>query len=430
MGLLDRAKRMMQGGPAAATSRVQSYRVACPEGHVLHGHRTEGYQALRCPECNAGIFVLPRSPLPEPVAPKSAAPARRRAEPAMADDLVLADPPSPAEIARARAEHAASRGPAPVEPPVAEPDAEIEWVDEVEEYPGATGGQGTRATPEATRPKPKKAGPAGPKKPWPKAPEPIPTGMIAVEEPSGFVEWAKRNKNGLIFAAVVLVVAMTVAWRVRQRRLEDLPRVVEAGRVEGLAKLDEGDFAAAKQLLARAASAVKDLGGEIEGADDVVRGAREAALLADFKGESLGALVEEAAKYNPPDAWPAHFDAIYKGRSTVLMGEVLAVSDSDKADSTYVVDQPIYYGNGPVPAGSGRLDLAGFQLLEQARPNVGDIVTFGARLEAIRFDTGKGEWVVKLVPDSGAFITHAKALGRLPGWDADALAAEAKEVGP
>ncbi len=439
MGLFDRAKKMMQGPAAMGPSRAQSYRVACPEGHVLHGHRTEGYQALRCPECNEGIFVLPRSPLPEPATPKSGAPARRRVEPVMGDELMLAEPPSPTEVARARADHAATRPkPAPPAPSPAdaEPEAEVEWVDEAEdevgEGPDVAERQAAPAAPAPTRPRPKKAGPAAPRKPRPKAPEPepVPAGMIRVEEPAGFAEWARRNKNPLIFAAVVLVVGMTVAWRVRQRRIEDLPKVVEIGRVEGLAKLDDGDVSGAKQLLARAAAAVKDLGGEIEGAEEIVRGAREAALLADCKGESLGAIVEEATKYNPPDAWPAHFDALYKGRSTIIMGEVLALPDPDKPGSAYVVDQPIHFGNGPIPAGGGRLDLSGFRLLEQARPNLKDVVTFGARLKAVRFDPGKSEWVVELEPDSGAFITHARALAHWGGWDEDARAADEKEVGP
>lgn len=420
MGLFDRAKKVLQGRPIAGPARAESYRVACPEGHVLHGSRTDGYQALRCPECDAGIFVLPRSPLPEPVPPKSGAPARRRAEPAMADELVLADPPSPAEIARARTEHAASRGHPVAEPEPApadvEPEAEIEWVDEVED--GAT----SEPPPAEVRPRKAKPRPSAPaKKAAPMAPEtePVPAGMIAVEERPTFAEWAGRHKNPLIFTAVILIVVATVAMRLRQRRIEDLPRVVEIGRIQGMTRLDDGDFVAAKQILAEAASAVKGLGGQVEGAEEILQAAREAALFADLSGEPLGDLVEEAAKYNPPDAWPAHFDALYKGRSLIFTAEVVGVPDPDRAGSGYEIDQPIYYGNGPAPAGRGRLDLAGFGLLEQARPNLHDVVTFGARLEAIRFDAGRSEWVVTLAPDSGAFITHAKALAHLPGWDQD-----------
>jgi hypothetical protein len=254
--------------------------------------------------------------------------------------------------------------------------------------------------------------------------------MIVVEDQPTLAEWAARHKNGLIFAVVVLIAGSTVAWRLHQRRLEELPKIVETGRVEGLLKLDSGDFSAAKQILADAAKAVEGLGGQVEGAEDIRQGAREAALLADLKSESLSDLVEQAAKYNPPDAWPAHFDAIYKGRSVIFMAEVLAAPQADIQGSGYILNWPIYYGNGPTPAGKARLDLAGFKLLEQARPNVKDVVTFGARLAAIRFDPAGSEWVVTLEPDSGSFITHAKALSHLPGWDKDGEVPDQAEARP
>ncbi len=95
MGLLGLAKSMMQGWSASAPSRPQSFSVSCVQGHRLRGQRTEGYQALRCPTCGEGIFVLPRSPLPEPPIPASST--RSRAEAvveAFPDDepLVLTDP--------------------------------------------------------------------------------------------------------------------------------------------------------------------------------------------------------------------------------------------------------------------------------------------------------------------------------------------------
>ncbi len=427
---------MLGTGPAIAPVRAQVYRVACPEGHVLHGHRTDGYQALRCPECEQGIFVLPRSPLPEPAAPRSAGHATRRAErPAMPEELVLEDPPSPVEVAWARAEHAATRPRPPAAAPAdAEPEAEIEWVDEVDEPadppregeapPEPRKRPGKRASSTESSPSREKTDAAPSRKKARPEPEPVPPGMIAIEEPVGLGEWARRHKNPLIFVAVVAIVAGTVALRLRQRRIEDLPQVVEIGRIKGLDALDAGDFATAKQVLAEAAKAVEGLGGDVEGAEAIVQGAREAALLADFKGGGLGELVEEAAKYNPPDAWPAQFDAIYKGRSEIFMAEVTASPDPADPESAYAIDWPIFYGPGPRPEGLGRLDLKGFKLLEQARPKVGDVVTFGARLASIRFDAVKGEWVVRLDPDSGAFMTHAKAMAHLPGWDKDAEAAE------
>ncbi|HEY2156611.1 MAG TPA: hypothetical protein VGH33_13350 [Isosphaeraceae bacterium] len=405
MGLLDRARKVLGSRPAQMPVRTQVYRVACPEGHVLHGQRTEGYQALRCPECDQGIFVLPRSPLPEPAPPRTpGAAARRAARPDVPEELVLENPPSPAEVAWAKAEHAATRPrPGPVASPApadAEPDAEIEWVDEVDE-PAAPPLDGeVPAEPEKTRRRKGGSGAASPsrakadgaprKKKVGPEPEPVPPGMVALEERVGLADWARGHKNALIFVGVIAIVAGTVTLRVRQRRIENLPQVVEIGRIKGLDALDAGDFATAKQVLAEAAKAVEGLGGDVEGADAIRQGAREAALLADFKGGGLGDLVEEAAKYNPPDAWPAQFDAIYKGRSEVFMATVTKVPDPAKPDSAYTIDWPIYYGPGPRPEGAGRLDLAGFKLLDQARPRVGDVVTFGARLASIRFDPLEG----------------------------------------
>src|SRR5262245_60491207 len=89
---------MLQGIGPAEPPRPQTYAVACPEGHILRGYRTEGYQALRCPSCGEGIFVLPRSPLPEPPSPPSDRARRRAASPVGAssrDDepISLSDPP-------------------------------------------------------------------------------------------------------------------------------------------------------------------------------------------------------------------------------------------------------------------------------------------------------------------------------------------------
>ncbi|HKI18999.1 MAG TPA: hypothetical protein VKA15_14020, partial [Isosphaeraceae bacterium] len=69
MKFLSRARKFLQGFAAEPAAKVQYFNVVCAAGHRVRGERTEGYQALRCPACGDGVFVLPRSPLPEPVAP-------------------------------------------------------------------------------------------------------------------------------------------------------------------------------------------------------------------------------------------------------------------------------------------------------------------------------------------------------------------------
>src|SRR3954469_8385949 len=112
----------MVGGLAGHSPKVpQLYQVACVAGHRLRGERTEGYQALRCPTCGEGIFVLPRSPLPEAAAPETPRPAARASEIEAAwpeDDVIPLSDPAPSTSSSLDE---------------SEVDGEIEWIDRVAE---------------------------------------------------------------------------------------------------------------------------------------------------------------------------------------------------------------------------------------------------------------------------------------------------------
>src|SRR5262245_15233689 len=88
---LGLAKRFLQDLATEPPGRVQYFNVRCASGHRVRGERTEGYQALRCPACGEGVFVLPSSPLPEPVAP--ARPAERRPVAAQFDEPMVEEGP-------------------------------------------------------------------------------------------------------------------------------------------------------------------------------------------------------------------------------------------------------------------------------------------------------------------------------------------------
>ena len=389
-------------------ARSQSYRVACAEGHVLQGHRTDGYQALRCPTCGEGIFVLPKSPLPEP-ATQASSPGRRPSSRPIREEegLILSDPPP--SVARART----------VEPKH-DDEAQIEWVDEAEQdAPAALIPYAPETSIEAPKPDSRPT-PARPKAKAKPAPEAIPAGMIEVDDRPTLGERLWKRRNGLIFVGVAMIVVATIGVRLRQRHLEALPAIVEAGRTQGLAKLDAGDFHVAKQILVEAASAVGSLGGRVEGADEVIQGAKEAALFADRCGESLETLVESAAKADSEAAWTTRFDTLYKGQSIIVEDRIKAVPDPAIPGSTYEIDYMILYGRNLEPAGRGRIDLTGFRLFELEKPTVGETKSFGARLASMKFDKDKGEWLVGLVPDSGCFITHDKALSFVFGTAAQA----------
>ncbi len=393
---------MMQGWSAAPSSRPQSYRVACVEGHWLQGQRTEGYQALRCPTCGEGMFVLPRSPLPEP--PEPAQPVASKVAQAFDsfpedEPVALSDPPFDS-----------------TQSDVEVPEAEIDWVDEippeVEAEPEVKSPQPTpkpapKAAVAGSKPVVAPEAPTRPKRTVPTSPVHGP--KILVPARPTLKEWAFAHRNALLVVTVLILVLGAVALRWRRQRFEELPQIAELGRTEGLKNLDAGEFQAAKKILTDAAVAVNDLGGQYEGANEIRQGALEAAIFADLAPAGIDEILEEAGT-GDPDRWPSRFAAMYKGRSVILDPAIAEVPDPAKPGSSYKVNYPIYFGRGPKPSGRGRIDLTGFQLFELSEPKVNDQKPFGARYASIDYDLASKEWVVKFEPESGVFITHNQAL--------------------
>ncbi len=396
--MLGRAKTMMRGWVGPAPVAAMPYSVSCVNGHRLRGFRTEGYQALRCPSCGEAVFILPRSPLPEPPVPASAPNRTRDAQAVLdafpADDSphALVDPPA---------------WPTPEPSPAVETSddvADIDWVDEVVPSPPQASEPVAPSAPVArpaqARPKPR---PAAPKAP---APEPV----VAAVPRLTWREWASKHRNPLLAVGLVLLVLGAVSVRRWRQRLEELPRIAEIGRTEGFRKLDSGDFFAAKKILADASAAVDAMGGRFEGADAIRQAAREAAILTDLVPRSLEELVEEAFTYPKLSGWSAHFASMYRGRSILLETTITSVPDPSKPGSSYADAYRILVGPGPKPTAKGRVDYDGFELFELAQPKVGETKLFGARLATLEFDLATNLWVLTLEPDSGAFVTHPRAL--------------------
>ena len=371
---------MIRGLTPAEPPRPQYFRVPCPRGHLVQGQRTAGYQALRCPTCGEGVFILPRSPLPEP--PEGPRRARARAaDPAPLVDegpIPLMDAPAGVDV-------------------VDRVDAEIEWE---EPDPAEAADVAPAPAPEAA-PRPKSRARPTP----PPEPEDDDEDDDEDQEADGRPAPRRPRKPLIILLAMITLVVAAVALKVRQQRLQDLPKVVEAGRTRGLEALDDGRFDEAKELLTRAARAVEALGGEVEGADEVREGAVEAAIYADLAPATLEAILEEAATSS--DQWPSTFKNRYQGRSIVVDAAVkLHPEGGDALD--YVILAP-----GPTDPRRGHIDVTGFALYENAKPAPGQHFVFGARLAAV--EGRGGEWWFRLEPESGVILgaRHPSALDAL-----------------
>jgi hypothetical protein len=238
--------------------------------------------------------------------------------------------------------------------------------------------------------------------------------------------------NRWLLVLVPLLVVGTVAFRYRQQLRQEYPLIAEKGRTDGIPALESGDFDKANQLLSAARSAVDALGGDVQDADEIRQAADEAAIYVKLIPQDLGDLLSEAGRTDP-DSWASRFDSLYKGRSILVDTIVTAVPDATSS-SAYDLALRIF-PPGEAANRDGRpervavLDLTGFQLFDLAKPKSGDRVMFGARLESFKYDTDSGLWLIRLMPKSGVFITHPKALDSL-GWRDDSTpTADAPKAG-
>jgi hypothetical protein len=401
LGFLGRAKELMGGIGSADSSQSQTqyYRVACPEGHLLQGIRTEGYQAIRCPDCGEGLFILPRRPLPDPPAPPGADPKPRAAVP----------PPPPVDDSPIEYQDAPGQ--------FLDADAEIEWEepepdDEVDEVVATEPDLPTPAPPRpaARKPRPTPSRPSGSR------PNRRPAAEVeADEEPRELTAPSphrkRRNRTALLIFGVIALVALTIGFGAWKQRRQNLPRIADTNRREGLEALRNGVLDVAKQKLAIAAGALESLGdGE---AANVRQAADEASILADLASLSLEEIVEEVAT---KEDGPSRFESIYKDRAVILDAEI-----EDRVDGAPTITYRILAGTGPRPK-IGFIDLAGFRLLNDRKP--GDRVTFGGRLASIRL-RDDGRWAVALQPKSGVYVRSAEAWKALEslGWSAETTGA-------
>jgi hypothetical protein len=430
---LGRAKKFLQDLGAEAPPKVQTFNLACPSGHRVRGERTEGYQALRCPACGEGVFVLPRSPLPEPIAP-AGAPAPRgaygRARSPWADEgpVELDDGRSGGDGAEiiwddetAEVAHAEV---APATPRVAPEDLAAAEIEAARRTEAAADRERRRAAAPARR-----ESPAGPAAARPARPRRARAGAPAAESAPVVIEARPRARRGprlgLIFLLLTLLIAATIGWRVRKNRLAQYPLIAQQGRDEGIPALDAGDFDRAHQLLSAAKSAVNALGGAVEGADEIRQAADEATIFVNLCPRSLEDLLDEAGRTSSPDAWASKFETLYKGHYYVFDSFILSTPQPDGTGTYelgYVVFPPgeasrFSDGGLALPDRFARIDLAGFELFEIVKPTRAAQVTFGAKLHSIGYDSERKHWMVRLEPKSGVFITHHGPL-QASGWPA------------
>ncbi len=464
MKFLGQAKKFFNVLATEPETKAEYFNVRCVSGHRVRGERTEGYQALRCPACGEGVFVLPRSPLPFPAPPKrgeSARPGRTVERLVEEEPVALSDPASVSVdlVGDERGDAGADivwddELPEPEPAPPVAPRKAVRSSEESVDLgvagppaaagatpsarPAAGGGQSRarrqrerpRVHPEAQRDRRTAAKDDRLSRPASAAAVAAgPEVVLEIKPPS-----RKRLLHRLLVVLVPVVVVATVAWSYRQRVLQGYPLVAEKGRKEGIAALEAGEFDKANQILSAARTAVDGLGGAVEGADEIRQAADEAAIFVNLITVDLGELLDELGRAGK-SARESKFETLYKGRSIFVDTIVTAAPDgaaSSRYELAFRILPPGEAANREGrPDRVGVFDLTGFKLFELTSPKVGTRVIFGAALESLEYDEALELWVFRLMPKSGVFITHTKALDSLH-WrpDSNLIGEEAGEGRP
>jgi hypothetical protein len=426
LDLLGRARSFFKGLGPPPEVKVQYYSVVCPRGHRVRGQRTLGYQALRCPACGEGVFVLPASPLPEPVPPPRPARARSLQE----HQPVVEE--GPVEL----------KDPAEVTVDIVEPDnpygdAEIVWEDEEAEpeplappeTPRTRPPAGDRVAAASSRARPAQAAPR-PRveraekqvrnRQEPRRPQVRKAGDEAAEitpEVKPLVRVSRQTSLRVplaILAGVCLLVLGTIALRSWRARRGELPLVAQLGYDEGIPALKEGRFDRAYQVLSAARDAVDALHDEVDHATEIRHAADEAKIFVNLLSDSLESLLDEAAR-TTPSAWATRFENVYKGRGVIIDAGITQTPETSK-ENRYELDYTILSpGEGDPKDRKARIDLTGFEAVTLARPRFGDHVVIGGLLESFQFDPASGGWLIRLESKSGVSIKYQEALQSL-GW--------------
>ena len=363
MNFLGRARKFFKELASEPESKVQYFNVTCAAGHRVRGERTEGYQALRCPACGDGIFVLPRSPLPEPAAPaRSPATKRAGSKAAWAEEgpVELTDPgrvalevgdddqsPAGAEIiwddVPAETSTDGGRGRARRRPP-ADTGAAIDnadedfWEDDIKRAVAAgsenAAERPARKSADDARTAARRAQRGSRRAAREAATASKTTRGQVIETPAPeavALEPGRRTSSrlGLILVVVPLLVIATVAWRIRQNRRQEYPVIAERGRTEGIPALEAGEFDKAYPLLWAAKSAVDALGGAVDDADKIRDAAAEAAIFVD-QTRSLEDMLDEAGRTDP-QVWASRFDTLYKGRAILIDSSILEEPEAGRS---------------------------------------------------------------------------------------------------
>jgi hypothetical protein len=214
----------------------------------------------------------------------------------------------------------------------------------------------------------------------------------------------------LLLFAIVAVVAGTVVVTVFLSRRAGLARELASARDASLAALNEGNFTAAQQQLAPAMRSLDRYGAGDREFAEFRQLAREIAIFAELLEPAMEQVVDDTRGMSPEEV-EAYFRDKFESPALILEAAVARSTDESATGSGITLDARLLVGTDLV-----RVATADLALLRGLPADASNRVLFGARIQSIDHDNAGA--VIRLVPESGVWITSATCLEKI-SWPVD-----------
>ncbi|QDU40182.1 hypothetical protein Mal4_45370 [Maioricimonas rarisocia] len=206
----------------------------------------------------------------------------------------------------------------------------------------------------------------------------------------------------LVILGVVIMIGFTLAMVARSRALDAAREVVRVAGDAGVAALDSGDIAKAREQFADAAAALDQLGRDDPEAERIRQRWRETTAMTRLLPQDLYALIEDgdhAAAAGIEDEWEEEFRSRHSGKWIVLELPVAHDVENDRYRAPY-----------SLPVGTeGRVVTIDVDVPVMSKLTFGDAprtVIMAAPLRSCSLMSDRRSWTLTLQPERAFLWTH------------------------
>jgi hypothetical protein len=216
----------------------------------------------------------------------------------------------------------------------------------------------------------------------------------------------------LVIMAMCLIVAGTIWLTVYWNRRGSLASELVTLRAGWTRDIEAGDFAGARIKLEQAAAALKKFTGLTRDARETQQLAKEVAAITDLLDRPFDDVIRERQNMSESDA-EQYLQEKLKNPAVVFDAFVIPMAGAEPGSTQLRLENPIVLDSDAV-----RVEISNLECFAKFAPDSPTRVLFAARIQAIDRTPKAGGWTIRLIPQSGVFLTSRECLAKL-GWPMD-----------